>query len=462
MCELILDCRVMPVMTRLWGCGACKERGMNEANAFGEDVKFSPWWWEWAPRAPRSESELPVETEIAVVGSGFTALSAALELCRAGRQVTLFESGPPGHGASSRNGGQVGSGNQRFSVARMNELFGDTHARELLQEGVRALDFLATFIESEDIDCHFRRVGRYRGAIRPSHFEPMVRDHEALAKVTGVEFQVVPKSEQHAEIGTDFYHGGVVLPGDGSLHPALYHQGLLERVEQAGGRVVPFTPVTAFRRERQRMVLSTTRGEVSAGDVVVATNGYTGPATPDYAARVVPVPSAIIATEPLDKELMQTLMPRNRVIGETRRVFYYYRACPERRRILFGGRNAKVSEATRWQDFSHLYRGMVEIFPQLAGVKVTHCWTGYTGYTRDTFPHTGSTDRLHYALGYCGSGVARATYLGFKLAERLLGRAGATTAWDELVFRRFAFPAASRAFLPAAVGWYRLRDRFDF
>ena len=148
MCELILDCRVMPVMTRLWGCGACKERGMNEANAFGEDVKFSPWWWEWAPRAPRSESELPVETEIAVVGSGFTALSAALELCRAGRQVTLFESGPPGHGASSRNGGQVGSGNQRFSVVRMNELFGDTHARELLQEGVRALDFLATFIES--------------------------------------------------------------------------------------------------------------------------------------------------------------------------------------------------------------------------------------------------------------------------------------------------------------------------
>ena len=431
------------------------------ADAFAGDITFDPWWWEWAPREQPVEEPMPGEAEIAIIGTGFTALSAALELSNAGRQVTLFEAGPPGFGASSRNGGQVGSGNQRFSVATLVGMFGESKARGLLEEGVRALDHLADFIEHEQIDCHFSRVGRYRGAIRPGHYDPMVRDHEALARFTGVEFFAVPKSEQHDEIGTDFYHGGVVLPGDGSLHPALYHQGLLDRVRQQGARVVPFTPVTGFRRERQRMVLDTRRGEVSAGDVIVATNGYTGTATPEHQAKVIPVPSAIIATESLDPELMARLMPRNRVIGETRRVFYYYRACPEQRRILFGGRNAQSHEPPRAADFFHLYRGMLEIFPELEGVQITHCWTGFTGYTRDTFPHTGSDDRLHYAMGYCGSGVARATYLGYKLASRLIGRDDAATAWDDLSFKRFVFPAATRALLPAAVGWHRLRDRVD-
>jgi glycine/D-amino acid oxidase-like deaminating enzyme len=428
---------------------------------FTPGVKLTPWWWEWAPRQEQTAPSMPRDVEIGIVGSGFTALSAALTLARAGKDVALFETGAPGFGASSRNGGQVGSGNQRFSVKHLVDAFGDKQARALLREGVSALEYVGHLIESEGIDCHFKRVGRYRGANRPQHYEIMLADHEELARYAGIEFHAVPKSEQHLEIGTDYYHGGTVLPNDASLHPALYHEGLMEKVLAEGVRIIPFTPVLGLSRERQRMVLTTSRGEVSAGDVILATNGYTGTATPSYQARVVPVPSAIIATEPIDPVLMQKLMPRNRVIGETRRVFYYYRACPEHRRILFGGRNARVGGEAKLADFVHLYEGMLRIFPELKSTRVTHCWTGYTGYTRDTFPHAGGADGLYFAMGYCGSGVARATYLGHKLACRFTGESGGSTAWDEQVFKKFTFPAATRALLPAAIGWHRLRDTLD-
>lgn len=429
-------------------------------SVFTSDVKMTPWWWEWAPReTPASPPDLPSDSEVAIVGSGFTALNAALTLARAGRQVVVVESGAPGFGASSRNGGQVGSGNQRFSVRHLVDKFGEKHAKALLDEGIAALNYVGDLIESEEIDCHFQRVGRFRGANRAAHYDPMARDHQDLNRLTGVEFHMVSRTEQYTELGTDFYHGGAVLPGDACVHPGLYHQGLLDRVRSAGVAVVPFTKVVGLERERQRVVVNTERGEISAGDVIVATNGYTTEATPEYHPRIQPVGSAIIATEPLAPELIERIMPRGRVIGETRRVFYYYRACPERRRVLFGGRTSSVGN--RPADFAHLYRGMLEIFPDLAGTKVTHCWTGYTGYTRDTLPHAGKHDGIHYAMGYCGSGVARASYLGRKLALKLLGDNDGKTAWDEHVFKPFLFPAATRALLPGAVAFMRLRDRLD-
>jgi len=426
---------------------------------FSPDVKMTPWWWEWAPREAPSQPVLPSDSEVAIVGSGFTALNAALTLARAGRQVVVLDSGSPGFGASSRNGGQVGSGNQRFTVRALVKMFGEKHAKALLEEGIAALRYVGELIESEGIECHFQRVGRFRGANRPDHYDPMARDHQDLSRLTGMEFHMVPREEQYSEIGTDFYHGGAVLPADASVHPALYHQGLLDKVREAGVAVLPFTKVLNLTRERQRVALTTERGELSAGDAIVATNGYTTALTPHYHARVQRIPSAIIATEPLESEVMDRIMPKGRVIGETRRVFYYYRPCPQRRRVLFGGRVS--SGGHRLVDFRHLYRGMTQIFPELVGVKITHCWTGYTGYTRDTLPHAGRQNGIHHAMGYCGSGVARASYLGHKLALTLLGDAQGKTAWDEHEFRPFLFPSATRVLVPAAVAWMRLRDTLN-
>ena len=433
--------------------------GKFEAQLCSPQIKVAPWWWEWAPREVNNPPILPEATEIAVVGTGFTGLSAALELARNGKQVTVFDSGAPGQGASSRNGGQIGSGNQRFTVARLIELFGRQQAKALLNEGVAALNYVGELIEREKLECYFERVGRFRGAIRSAHYEPMVADHQQLSDLTGVEFYDVPKSHQATEIGSDYYQGGVVLPGDANLHPGLYQSELLRIVRDAGVSIVPFTEVLKISRERQRLLLSTKRGEVTAGDVIIATNGYTTNSTPSFHARILPVGSAIIATEPLPAATISRLMPRSRVIGETRRVFYYYRVCPEKRRILFGGRMISPSPQAKLEDFAHLHRGMCEIFPELVHTKVTHCWTGYVGYTRDTFPHMGKQEGLFYALGYCGSGVARATYLGHKLARKMLGQEDGRAAWDHLAFERYLFPATTKRLLPLAVAWHRIRDR---
>ena len=428
---------------------------------FAPDLKFTPWWWEWAPRRERNEPELPRDAEIAIVGSGFTGLSAALTLARAGREVVVLEADAPGFGASSRNGGQVGSGNQRYTTTELKAMYGEELAGELLREGMAALEYVCGLIEEEEIDCHFRRAGRFRAARRASHWEPMLREHEALSAMIGLDFTAVPKASLRDEIDTDLYHGGVVLNEDATVHPAMYHSGLLERVEAAGVRVVPFTRVQEIVKERQRIALRTSRGEISAGHAIAATNGYTTNATPDLKARVVPIPSGIIATEELPADVIARLLPNCRVMGETGRIYHYYQVSPDGKRILWGGRAKGNPHAPRSEDFVHLYRGLIRLFPELDGVKVTHAWGGYVAYTKDVFPHAGVRDGIHYAMGYCGSGVARATHLGHRIALKILGEEEGATAWDQLEFKPYLSSGIAQAMVPAVSNFYRLLDAME-
>ncbi|MBT6277111.1 MAG: FAD-binding oxidoreductase, partial [Chromatiales bacterium] len=198
------------------------------------DASFDPWWWDWARPYPRRDVPLPEHADVVVVGSGYTGLMGALTLARGGRDVLLLEAESIGYGASSRNGGQVGSGNQRFTVKQLTDLYGRDKARALILEGIAALDYVKSFIADENIECHLRVNGRFRGASRPEHYENMARDLEDLQDVGGVEAQMVQRGEQTDEIGSELYHGGMVLPGDASVHPALYVRELSERAEQAG------------------------------------------------------------------------------------------------------------------------------------------------------------------------------------------------------------------------------------
>lgn len=426
--------------------------------AFTGDLKLTPWWWEAAPLRPREESRLPESADVAIVGAGYSGLSAALTLARAGREVVVVDAEAPGYGASSRNGGQCGSGSQRFTAAELVARHGERKARELITEGLSMLRHLGDFIEAEGIECHFARVGRFRGAVLPRHYENLAQDMEDMGRLAGVESHMVPRSEQHAEIVSDFYHGGAVLPNDGALHPALYHRGLLQRAEAAGVRVIGHTPVGGVSRDAGQVTVHTRPGRLRARNVLIATNGYTGAPFPDFRPRIVPIGSAIIATEPLDPALVRRLMPRNRVVGSTSRIYHYMRLCPEGKRFLWGGRIKGGRLPDGPAGFVHLYRDMLRVFPELSGTRVTHCWSGYVGYTADVFPHLGHRDSIYYAMGYCGSGVVRATWFGHKIALRILGDKDGRTAFDDLPFRRFPLPFAARRAVPAVTEWYRLRD----
>lgn len=421
-------------------------------------LTYRPYWWEAAPRR-QSTAVLPGRADVVIVGSGFTGLSAALTLLRNGRSIVVLERDAPGFGASTRNGGQIGSGNQKFRVKRLIELRGRKKAEAMLREGVRMLDTIEHLISSEKIDCHFSRCGRFRAAMHPEHYESMARDMEDLRQIAGVESYMVPRAEQHSEIGSDVFFGGSVLPGDASVHPALYHAGLMQRIEERGGHVVGNAGAQGISSTHGGYVVKTPLGEISCRNVLIATNGYTDGLVPELGRRILPIGSGLIATGEIPEATFSRLLPKNRVYGNSNRVFYYFRAAPGERRIIWGGRVGRIANNTSPLAFRHLARDMLRVFPDIADVPVTHAWDGMIGYTYDEVPHLGRTAAgLHYAIGYCGTGVSRATYFGHKIALQIAGHAEGHTEFDELVFPSVPFHPIAKHAVPVVETWYRFRD----
>lgn len=419
-------------------------------------VSFKPYWWEAAPRRNTPGRTLPLKSDAVIVGSGFTGLSAALTLLDKNRDVLVLDRGVPGFGASTRNGGQIGSGNQKFRVKRLIELHGERKATELIREGTRMLDYIEQLIQAEKIACNFERCGRFRGAMRPEHYEAMARDMEDLRRIAGVESFMVPKAEQRNEIGTHIFYGGSVLPNDASLHPGLYHSGLMQLVEDRGGVVIGNAGVHRITREAGEFLVDTDAGPLRCRDVLIATNGYTDGLVPPIHRRIVKVRSGLIATDVLSPEVMARLMPTRRVYGDTNRVFYYFRAAPNENRLVWGGRaGGGIGIAA----FCHLAQNLLSVFPELGDVAVTHAWDGQIGYTHDELPHLGRmADGIHYALGYCGTGVSRATYFGHKIALQMVGDAEGRTTFDSLAFPAFPVRAIAQMAVPFVVTWQRFRD----
>jgi len=425
---------------------------------FTPDAKMHSYWWDLAGnRRVESESRIPAEVDVLVVGSGYTGLSAALQTARGGRRTVVVDASDAGWGCSTRNGGQI-STSIKPGFDELARRHGPERARALIREGQRSLEWTGEFITGERIDCDFGVVGRFHAAHNAAQFEKLAHAVTHQPKGLEVEAHVVPRSEQRSELGSDLYWGGVLYPRHASVDPGRYHQGLLERVVQAGATIIPNCSVSRLERSGKSFRVTTARGEITARDVVIATNGYTGALTPWLRRRVIPIGSYIIATEPLDPALMARLMPRNRIASDTRKVVFYYRASPDRTRILFGGR-VSTNETDPLLSGPLLHAEMTRIFPELAKVRISHSWCGFIAYTFDELAHIGNHDGLRYAMGYCGSGVGMAGYLGMKMGLQVLGREDGRTAFDGLPFQTRPLYYGRPWFLGAALQYYRWRDR---
>ena len=360
-------------------------------------------------------------------------------------------------GCSTRNGGQIGT-SVKPSHAMLAARLGAARATAIRDEGKTALEWIETRIAAEGIDCAFQRKGRIHAAHSPRDYEDLARDAETLARKEGIEAHVVQPSDLRRELGTDVYHGGIVFPRHAALHPARYHRGLLAAALGAGASVLGGCAVLGIERGPGGFDVRTERGPIRARDVVVATNGYTGRATPWFRRRVIPIGSYIIATEPLPRDLVDRLFPSDRVATDTCKVVYYYRTSPDRTRILFGGR-VSANETDPRVSGPRLHTDMCRIFPDLRGTRITHSWMGTVAYTFDELAHTGVHDGIHYAMGYCGSGVSMASYLGMRTGQKVLGLKEGATAFDGLPFPTRPLYAGNPWFLPPMVAWYRWQDR---
>jgi len=433
---------------------------------FHADYKPEPFWWEAARPGAQYSTDLPNKTEFLVVGSGYSGLSAALELARGGRTVTVVEALAFGEGASTRNGGGVSAGvniGKGISGGPGQARQSGAHKKlieSLMSESLAAFEFVGTLVEREGIECHFERRGRFIGAYTREHFEGMKKKVEDLNRVIEIDARLLSRSEQRSEIGSDFYHGGIVIERAGKLHPSLFHKGLLDACHRIGVTLCAHTKVERIDGALGCFTVKTTKGECQAEQVIVATNGYTGDLSPNLRKRIVPISSQIITTEELPEDLAGELIPNGRTISESPRITSYYRLLPGDRRVMYGGR-ARFENVHPDLSATLLHRMMTDRWPQLKGVRITNSWSGFVAMTTDAIPHMGEEDGLHFCTGCNGSGVAMMTYLGKQIAQRILQDGHSDSAYIGVNFPKVPVPfySGNPWFLPIVGNYYRYLDR---
>ena len=403
----------------------------------------------------RRGRQLPDAADVVVIGGGYTGMSAARQLALQGASVTLLEAETLGWGASTRNGGIVHPG-YKWGPKTLIERHGEEAGRALYGETLEAYDLVRRLIVDEAIDCSFEERGHLELAYAPDHVRGLEKARESLALV-GVEAAIVPRERIRDEIGSAAYFGALVVPRSGGLHPGRYFAGLADAAARAGADLHEGIRARAVRPQADgRLVVETDRGAILARDVVVGTNGYTDGAMPALRRRIIPIGSYIIVTEVLPEELAMELSPKGRMFFDTKNFLFYWRLTHDRR-MLFGGRASFIPTSVD-RAAAILHRGLLEVHPQLRSTSIEYAWGGNVGFTRDRMPHVGRMNGVTFAMGYCGTGVAMATYLGTRVALWLGG--GPAPALSRLRFRLVPAPYEGRPwFLPIVGEWYRLQDR---
>lgn len=422
-------------------------------------MKQVPYWLDTSTPGPdRSQTPVPDSVDVAVVGAGLTGLTAAIGLARKGRSVAVFEKDTVGSGASGRNGGGCTSG-MSIGFLKAVTRYGLPTARKHYLLYNDAIDAVEKLVADEGIDCDFARTGKLNLASKPSHYDGLKRTHQALADRMGYETTLVPRDNIRSEIGSDYYHGGLTDPLGAVLHVGKFVRGLGEVASEAGVQLLERTPVTGLERlSGATHQVRTSRGGVKAGQVLIATDGYTGSAVPRLQRRIVSVGSFIVVTEPLERELVDQLMPTRRMASDSLNLLYYFRITPDNR-MLFGGR-ARFAMSNPQSDLKSgriLQKAMVKVFPQLAGRRIDYTWGGQVGMTLDQVPHAGTSNGVFYSLGYNGHGVQMATYMGQQMAEVMDGHPEANP-WGDFAFKAVPGHFGPPWFLPLAGAYYRLQD----
>lgn len=406
---------------------------------------------------------VPESVDVAIVGGGFTGLSAARALASRGARVAVIEMHHVGWGASSRNGGMVLTG-LKVPASALAANFGVERARRLFDASLASIDCVERIAKEEAIDCDFVRCGHAEVACKRRHFDAMRKEAEALLMTYAHLVDVVERRDITRVVASDAYYGAVVDPTSAGINPARFAVGLANAAKRRGAIVIEEALASAVQRTSKNanagFTVLTTHGATHAQHVLIATGAYTV-APRAIRRRVIAVGSFVIATEPLDEQTAKTLIPGGRMIFDSNNFLHYYRLTPDRR-LLFGGRAAffPANDRTIRDSAEILRRGMVGAFPQLAQTKVEYAWGGSIDFAFDMLPHAGVQNGLHYALGYAGHGVAMATYLGERVAAAILGDMKIE---DALPTGPLPTPPPGLSgdtpwFLPIAGAWYRLLD----
>ncbi len=427
---------------------------------FHPDFSPTPYWWEFFSPRNDLKDDLPAKTDVVIIGGGYTGLSAALALSAHGIDATVLEADAFGYGASTRNGGGVGGAinvGKSLSGRRLKFAAGEREA--ILAEASQALAFIEARAQTPGFECDWDLSGRFIGAWTPRHYRAQADSVAMLNEHAGIGASMVPREEQKTQLNTDLYHGGMHVRRSATVNPARLYKGLLDNVLQKNIRLCCETRVEGLQREGSQWTVKTDRGALKADQVIVATNGYTGPAIQRLRERIIPVFSNIIVTEELPAGLAEHIFPTGRYVNDSPRIRSYFRLTSDGKRVLFGGRG-RFRPGTYEQFAEALYRMMLERMPDLKGIKVAYAWSGKIAFTFDSLPHVGERDGVHFALGCNGSGVAMMNYLGDYLGRKVAG-ANPDSSQFERPIPGNPFYKGNPWFLPFVGQYFQARDKLD-
>lgn len=407
-----------------------------------------------------------LDSEVAIIGGGYTGLSAAYHLARNhGVRAHVLEANRIGWGCSGRNGGfcSIGIGKDDFEAwARR---WGIEPAKRVFEQGRDAVRTVKEILEREAIDADKTPEGGLELAHKPNRMPGMAARQKDLVEQFGIAARLISRDELRRDyLASEEAHGALHHDEGFGLHPLRYARGLARAAQRHGAILHGASPVTGWRKDGTQHLLTTPGGIVKAKQVVIATNGYTNDTLhPATRGRLLPVLSSIIVTRPLtqaerDSVAWQTYLK----IWDSRRLLFYYRLLPDNR-IMFGSRGGIEDTAASGRvQKAWMQRRLAEMFPPLAHVETQYFWRGWVCISYDRNPHVGTTDdpTVHYALAYIGSGVALATYCGRLLAGRLGGGDPAVGPLLGTPLSKIPFPAFRRLYQRAAYAWYGLQDEW--
>ena len=395
--------------------------------------------------------------DVVVVGGGYTGLSAALHLAEAGRDVVLLEAHRVGFGASGRNGGQLGSG-QRLEVDDLEAIAGRDAARRLWNMAEEAKALTRDLATRAGVPVADGIAHAFRKSAEFDHARRMI---DKLARDYGYDrIAALDRAEFRALLPSDAYVAGELDMGAGHLHPLNLALGMARLADAAGARIHELSEVTGIRHgdAAGKTVVSTAQGRVICDQLILAANGYLGDLEPKVTARVMPINNFIVATEPLGARRAQVLT-RDIGVHDTKFVVNYWRVDPEGRLIFGGGEN--VSYRFPGDIPGKVRKPLLEIYPGLREVKLTHAWGGTLAITMNRLPcFIRPAPNCLSASGYSGHGLAIATLAGKQMALAVLGQSEGFDTMAALPHPPFPGGLALRwPLLVAGMSWYSLRDR---
>jgi len=405
----------------------------------------------------KDELNTDIDVDVCIIGGGLTGISSALNLNKKGYSVALCEARKIGWGASGRNGGQLGIG-MRKDQYTVEKMLGLNHAKELWNLGLESVDEVKSLIKENNIDCHL-----VNGVMSTACFEKDINEYkfeiEHMSKNYQFEgYKLFNKSEIKYEIDSDIYLAGMLNSGSYHLNPLKLTISLAKLIKK-NVKIYENTPVLKFYEKNDRVEVITKKGIIKANKVVVACNGYLDSLLGSKKNKFIPINNYIVATEPLGEKKAKDIIHNNYAVCDTRFIIDYYRFS-EDWRMIFGGGETFTSRFVK-DSKSFVKKRMLKVFPQLKNYKIDYSWGGTLAITVNRLPHFGSTmnNKVIYAFGYSGHGLALSVLAGKLIAENINGCCDRFKFFSDINHMSIPFGSVfRRPIYSSGIFYYKFRD----